>query len=247
MYTKEELAKLAGTDSYKGGHVGNSYYDTITLGKDGKFYLSFYSQEKDKREDPKALGKSVDITILKIRGKLTKWQDNAQVLTSVEYDAGATEIATTKGVMTEKQAKDLGAKKSLVVYAEYKGSLVKLTVSGGSLYNPDDEEDLRLYSYLQSFEGDDHSFMVQTKVKAKEVEYEFDGESKTTYHMTFAKGKESDLKLVGTILTELTENLPDNDARDLKYLGWTKKAEEQYDGTSGPVAKDAVDDGEEPF
>lgn len=243
--TPEQLAAMAGTNAYKGGHVGGSYYDTITLGKDGKFYLSFYSQPKDKREDPKALGKSVDITILKIRGKLTKWQDNAQVLTSVEYDAGATEIATTKGVMTEKAAKDLGAKKSLVVYAEYKGSLVKLTVSGGSLYNPDDEEDLRLYSYLQSFEGDDHSFMVQTKVKAKEVDYEFDGESKTTYHMTFAKGKESDLEVVGTILTGLVESLPDNDARDLKFLGWTKKADEQYEGTAGPVAVDSDED--EPF
>jgi len=40
----EELAQMSGTNAYKGGHVGGSYYDTITLGKDGKFYLSFYSQ-----------------------------------------------------------------------------------------------------------------------------------------------------------------------------------------------------------
>lgn len=243
--TPEQLAQMAGTNAYKGGHVGGSYYDTLTLGKDGKFYLSFYSQKKEEREDPKALSGSVDLTILKIRGKLTKWQDNAKVLESVEYDAGTTEIATNKGIMSEKEAKDFGAKKSLVVYADYKGSLVKLTVSGGSLYNPDDEEDLRLYSYLQSFEGDDHTFMVQTKVKAKEVEYEFDGESKTTYHMTFAKGKASDLRVVGELLTSLTESLPENDARDLKFIGWTKKAEEQYEGTE--VKTETEDGEEEPF
>lgn len=245
--TPEQLAAMAGTNAYKGGHVGGSYYDTISLAKDGKFYLSFYSQPKDKREDPKVLGNSVKLTIVKVRSKLTKWQDNAQVLTSVEYDAGAETIATTKGMMTEKEAKELGAKKSLILYAEYKGTLVKLTVSGGSLYNPDDEDDLRLYSYLQSFEGDDHIFMVETTVKAKEVAYEFDGEDKTTYHMTFSAGKKSDLELVGTVLKELTENLPENDARDLKFLGHTKKAEEQYAGTGGTVPAGALDDGDAPF
>lgn len=247
MYTPEELAALAGTNAYKGGHVGGSYYDTITLGKDGKFYLSYYSQPKDKREDPVAIGSKLNLTIVKVRSKLTKWQNNAKELESVEYDAGATKIATTKGDLTEKEAKEMGAKKSLVLYAEFKGSLVKLTVSGGSLYNPDDEDDLRLYSYLQSFEGDDHIFMVETTVKAKEVAYEFDGENKTTYHMTFAKGKKSDLALVGTTLTTLTESLPDNDARDLKFLGFTKKPDAEYEGTGGVVPAGALDDGEEPF
>jgi len=244
----EQLAQMAGTNAYKGGHVGGSYYDTITLGKDGKFYLSYYSQPKDKREDPIAIGSKLNITIVKIRSKLTKWQDNAKVLESVEYDAGATAIATTKGNMTEKEAKDLGAKKSLVVYAEYKGSLVKLTVSGGSLYNPDDEEDLRLYSYLQSFEGDDHIFMAETTVKAKEFAYEFNGEDKTTYHMTFAKGKKSDLALVGTTLTTLTESLPDNDARDFMFLGFTKKADEQYAGKKMPdYPEDEINPDDVPF
>ena len=242
--TKEELAQMAGTNAYKGGHVGGSYYDTITLGKDGKFYLSYYSQPKDKREDPIVIKGSVKMAIIKVRSKLTKWQDNAKVLESVEYDAGATEIATTKGNLSEKEAKDLGAKKSLVLYGVYKGSLVKLTVSGGSLYNPDDEDDLRLYSYLQSFEGDDHIFMFETEVKAKEVEYEYNGEDKTTYHMTFAKGKESNLEEVGECLKSLTESLPENDARDLKFLGYTKKADEQYEGTGGTVPKGALDDEE---
>jgi hypothetical protein len=243
----EQLAAMAGTNAYKGGHVGGSFYDTITLGKDGKFYLSYYSQPKDEREDPIAIGASLKLTIVKVRSKLTVWEKSVKVLESVEYDAGATAIATTKGNMTEKEAKDFGASKSLVIYAEYKGSLVKLTVSGGSLYNPDDEEDLRLYSYLQSFEGDDHIFMAETTVKAKEVEYtdRKTGEEKTAYHMTFAKGKKSDLALVGTTLTTLTESLPDNDARDLKFLGYEKKAEEQYEGTT-PATNEA-EESDEPF
>lgn len=243
MMTPEQLAAMAGTNAYKGGHVGGSYYDTITLGKDGKFYLSHYSQPKDKREDPEMIGSKVNITILKIRSKLVQWQDNAKVLESVEYDAGADLIDTSKGRMTEKEAKEAGAKKSLVVYANYKDNLVKLTVTGGSLYNPDDEEDLRLYSYLQSFEGDDHTFMVETTVKAKEVEYEYNGEDKKTYHMTFAKGKASDLETVGTLLTKLVNELPDNDLRDTKFIGMTKKAEAQYDGTETPV----LEDDETPF
>lgn len=241
----DQLAQLAGTNAYKGGHVGGSQYDTITLGKDGKFYLAFYSQPKDKREDPIMIGSKVILTILKIRSKFTKWQDNAKVLESVEYDAGAQLIETTKGQLTEKELKEQGAKKALVVYAKYKDSLVKLTVSGGSLYNPDDTEDLRLYSYLQSFEGDDHTFMFETTVKAKEVDYEFDGETKTTYHMTFAKGKESDLEAVGALLTKLVAELPENDASALKFLGYTKKAEASYEGTDTPATE--LTDEDSPF
>lgn len=247
--TPEQLAQMAGTNAFKGGHVGGSYYDTITLGKDGKFYLSHYSQPKDKREDPEMIGSKVAITILKIRSKLVKWQDNAKVLESVEYDAGAELVDTSKGKMTEKEAKELGAKKSLVVYGKYNDGLVKLTVTGGSLYNPDDEEDLRLYSYLQSFEGDDHTFMVETTVKAKKVEYEFDGETKTTYHMTFAKGKASDLEAVGALLTQLVAELPDNDLRDIKFIGMTKKADAEYEGkTKVPdYPEDEIDPEDVPF
>lgn len=221
---QEQLAAMAGTNAYKGGHVGGSYHDVITLGKDGKFYLAHYSQPKDKREDPEVLGSKVSLTILKIRSKFTKWENNTKVIESLEFDAGAETIQTSNGTRTEKALKEFGAKKALVIYAKYKDGLVKLTVSGGSLYNPDDTEDLRLYSYLQSFEGDDHSFMFETTVKAKEVDYEFGGESKTTYHMTFAKGKASDLEAVGTLLTQLVSELPENDARDLKFLGNPPKA-----------------------
>lgn len=244
----EQLAQLAGTNAYKGGHVGGSQYDTITLGKDGKFYLAYYSQPKDKREDPIVIGSKVSLTILKIRSKFTKWQDNAKVLESVEYDAGAQLIETTKGQLTEKELKEQGAKKALVVYAKHKDSLVKLTVSGGSLYNPDDTEDLRLYSYLQSFEGDDHTFMFETIVKAKEVDYEFDGETKTTYHMTFAKGKASDLEAVGALLTKLVVDLPENDASALKFLGYTKKAEASYEGSKAPdYPEDEINPNDTPF
>lgn len=223
----EQIAQLAGTDAYKGGHVGGSYYDTVTLGKDGKFYLAFYSQEKDKRPDPFCLGESFDFTILKVRSKLIQWENSKKVLESVEYDAETAKIATTAGDLTEKEAKERGAKVSKVLYGTRDGKLVKLTVSGGSLYNPDDEVDLRLYNYLQSFEGDDHSFMYTTTVKAKAVEYTHEGETKSSYHMTFHKGKPSDMQAVGTSLTALVEELADCDARDLKFLGFdnTKKTE----------------------
>lgn len=220
--TPEQIAALSGSNAYKGGHLGGGYYDTITLGKDGKFYLSHYSQKKDERPDPTNLGDTFAVTFIKMRGKLTRWENSTKTLESVEYDAGTDPISTTAGDISEKVAKEMGAKKSLIVYGLLDEKIVKMTVSGGSLYNPDDTEDLRLYSYLQSFEGDDHSFMVETVVTAKEVEYSYDGEDKKTYHMTFAKGAPNDTKalaVVGEKLTQLVEELIDNDARDLKFLG----------------------------
>ena len=238
----EQIAALAGTNAFKGGHVGGSYHDVITLGKDGKFYLSHYSQPKDKREDPEVLGNSVTLTILKIRSKFIKWQDNVKVLESLEYDAGTETIETSNGRRTEKELKEFGAKKALVIYAKYKDGVVKLMVSGGSLYNPDDTEDLRLYSYLQSFEGDDHSFMVETTVKAKDVKYTYNDEEKNTFHMTFAKGKASELEAVGLMLSQLVAELPDCDARDLKFLGSAPKA-----ATTGDSTGEEVNAEEDPF
>lgn len=217
--TPEQIAQMAGTNAYKGSPVGGGYYDTITLGKDGKFYLAFYSQEKDKRPDPQTLGESFDFTILKVRSKLIQWENSTKVLESVEYDAGTDRIATSAGDMTEKEAKGRGAKVSKVLYGLKDNKVVKVTVTGGSLYNPDDEVDLRLFTYLQSFEEDDHSFMYTTTVKAKEVEYIKDNETKTNYQMTFKKGAATDLQVVGKSLTTLMEELPENDARDLKFLG----------------------------
>ena len=248
----EQLAVMAGTNAYKGGHVGGSQYDTITLGKDGKFYLAYYSQPKDQREDPIVLGTEFTFTILKIRQKFIYWKDNTKVLESVEYDAGADLIDTNKGKMTEKDAKcidgftdeekpkPIGAKVSRVIYAKYKDGIVKLQVTGGSLYNPDDTENLRLLNYLQSFEGDDHVFMFETTVKTLEHEYEYNDEDKKTYHMTFAQGKASDLEAVGALLTKLVVELPENDASALKWLNSTPKATTTSTG-------ETVDDESEPF
>ena len=258
----EQIEQLAGTNAYKGGHVGNSQYDTITLGKDGKFYLAYYSQPKDQREDPIVIGSKVSLTILKIRQKFIYWKDNTKVLESVEYDAGADLIDTNKGKMTEKDAKcidgftdeekpkPIGAKVSRVIYAKYKDGIVKLQVTGGSLYNPDDTENLRLLNYLQSFEGDDHVFMYETTVKAKEVEYKNreTGKTETTYHMTFTKDKASDLEAVGVLLTKLVAELPENDASALKFLGYTKKAEASYDGSKAPdYPEDEINPEDIPF
>ena len=125
---------------------------------------------------------------------------------------------------------------------------MKLQVTGGSLYNPDDTENLRLLNYLQSFEGDDHCFMVETSVKAKEIDYSYSGEDKTTYHMTFSKGKESDLEAVGVLLTKLVAELPENDASALKFLGYTKKAEASYEGSKAPdYPEDEINPEDVPF
>lgn len=220
-YSKEELAKMSGSKEQGGAPIGGVYYNTITLGKDGKFYISFYSQPKDTRKDPDMLGSEVTLPIIKIRRKINKWQDKVNVLESTEYDAGTELIHTTAGDITEKEAKGMGGKVSLVVYAIKDDELVKFTVSGGSLYNPNDEDDMRLYGYLQSFGDDEHIFMFDTIIGAKENTYiDKDGIEAVNYQMTFKRGKTlKSLELIGTKLAELIKQIEENDARDLRFLG----------------------------
>lgn len=228
-YTKEDLAALSGDKEQGGSAVGGNYFDTLTLGKDGKYYISYYSQPKDERQDPDVLGETVKLVMMKIRRKISKWVDKTNVLESVEYDAGTERVSTTAGDISEKEAKAQGGKVALVVYAILKGETVKFTVSGGSLYNPKDEENMRLYSYLNSFADDEHTFMFETVLGAVENKYtDEDGFETTNYQMTFKRGKElKSLEEVGTKLTELAEQLPENDARDLKFLGKNGSKAEQ--------------------
>lgn len=221
MYTKEQLDALSGVKEYTQAPVGGAYYDAITLGKDGKFYLAHYSQPKASREDPKCLDGAFEMTIVKIRRKLTAWVNGTKNLESVEYDAGATEVLTTNGMMTEAKAKSFGASVALVVYGIYDGKIVKLQVTGGSLYNPEDTQHLRLYSYLQSYSDAESVYDYATIVGAKQNRYtDGAGISRENYQMVFKRSeKASDLEVVGATLTELAKQLPENDARDAKFLG----------------------------
>jgi hypothetical protein len=244
-YTKQELDALSGAKAYQSQPVGGQYYDTITLGKDGKFYLAHYSQPKDKREDAKSLDGAFTITIVKIRRKLTAWENNEKTLESVEYDAGATNILTTAGMMTEKDAKARGAKVGLVVYGLYNGKLVKMPVTGGSLYNPDDTTHLRLYSYLQSFDESESVYDSETIVGAKENSYtDGAGVARSNYQMVFKRGdKTADIEVVGGALTQLATDLPENDARDAKFLGSSKPksaADKVYDALDAPINPEDV-------
>jgi hypothetical protein len=89
--------------------------------------------------------------------------------------------------------------------------------------------------------------MYETTVKAKEVEYKNreTGKTETTYHMTFAKDKASDLEAVGVLLTKLVAELPENDILSLKFLGYTKTANEEYDGTKTVTTE--TEEEQEPF
>jgi hypothetical protein len=224
MYTKEELDALSGAGAYRSSPVGGGYYDTITLGKDGKFYLAHYSQDKAERQDPTTLGDTFTCTVLKIRRKCVMWINGRKEMESVEYDAEATDVHTTYGPMTEAQAKTRGAKVELHVYMLIDGNITKMQVMGGSLYNPDDTTDMRLYTYLQSLEEGELA-TITTVVGAKENRYTHEGVEKTNYQMTFKRGTElTDLTPVGDALTRLVAELPENDARDAKWLGRSSTA-----------------------
>jgi hypothetical protein len=234
MYTKQQLDALSGAKDYAQTPLGGAYYDTITLGKDGKFYIAHYSQPKDTREDPKCLEGAFEMTIVKIRRKMTAWVNGTKNLESVEYDAGATEVLTTNGMMSEAQAKSFGASVSLVVYGIYNGKTVKMQVSGGSLYNPEDTQHLRLYTYLQSYSDTESVYDYATIVGAKLNHYtDGAGIARDNYQMVFKRSdKASDLEAVGATLTELATQLPENDARDARFLGRSTTQAPQADATA---------------
>jgi hypothetical protein len=254
MYTKEQLDALSGAKAYQNQQVGGAYYDTITLGKDGKFYLAHYSQPKAEREDPSSLDGAFTMTIVKIRRKLTAWMDSEKTLESVEYDAGATNILTTAGMMTEKDAKAQGAKVALVVYGLYKGNLVKMQVTGGSLYNSDDTTHLRLYSYLQSFDESESVYDAETIVGAKTMTWDSGKKDEegnailnTSYNMVFKRGdKIADLEVVGGALTQLATDLPENDNRDARFLGGSKPKSE-VDKQFDEIGTEPIDPNSVPF
>lgn len=244
-YTPSQLAAMSGEATYKQAPTGGNYFDTITLAKDGKLYVSYYSQPKDERKDPDELATPVVGTIIKIRRTLIAFENGRPSLKSVEYDADADRILTTKGELTEKEAKDMGAKVQLVLYVLYNNQITKLQVSGGSLYNPNDEQDMRLYTYLQSFEEDDHSFMHETHIATKPNTYtDSEGFDKTSYQLTFKRGtKHDNLDAVGAAMERLNAELPECDERDKKFLNYTPKAD-----TTAPVEYPAgTEDSDEPF
>jgi len=247
-YDPAALAAITGENAYKSAPVGGQYFNAVSLGKDGKYYVTYYSQPKDQREDQKMLPSPFKATILKIRRKLSRWikEQHTFDLKSVEYDAGATTIPTTLGDMTEKDAKAQGASVQLVLYILVGGRIVKADVSGGSLYNPNDTEDLRLYSYLQSFENEDeHTFMYETLIGSK-LGTNRDGTPSQYYDMTFRRGAlHTSLDEVGAAITSLPDILAENDARDLKYLGATKpksEVDKQFDEIGKGPATANLDD-----
>ncbi len=225
-YTAEQLRALSGQEDYASAPVGGSYYDALAMGKDGNFYLTHYSAPKSERPDPTALGTSVTVPVLKMRRQFQRWSDadNAYDIKSVEYDASTPTVATTHGDMSEKQAKAQGAKVSIILYVLVNGKIAKLKVSGSSLYNPEDTENLRLYTYLQSFDEGETLATFETNIKSVTRTYtNKEGVEASTVDMAFSRGKEvADLTAIGDALTAITTALPENDARDLKYLGSSK-------------------------
>lgn len=232
-YTKEQLDALSGDTNYKQSPVGGVYYDTITLGKDGKYYVNFYSQPKDKRSDPSVIGDTFIATILKIRRKLIQWDDNTKVLESVEYDTDSDAIYTTQGVMSEKEAKALGAKVDVVLYLLTEQGIRKYTVPRNSLFS--DTADDTYYGYIQSFDRDsgERSYMFETVFGTKQTAYkDRKGQDATGIQTTFKRGAEHvSLDEVGKEITSLPEILAENDARDKKWLGSNKPTTQ----TSTPI------------
>lgn len=241
-YDPAALADITGENNYKNMPVGGMYYDTVTLGKDGKYYINFYSQPKDKRQDPQSLGGEFVGTIIKIRRKLIQWDNGTKVLESVEYDKESDTIQTTNGFMSEKEAKKLGAKVDIVLYVLTKQGIVKYTVPRNALFSDESPEDA-YYGYIQSFDRDngEHTYQFETIFGTKDSTYvNRNGEQVTSPRGTFKRGAlHTSLDDVGAAIMSLPEILAENDARDLKWLGSTKKhaseVDQQFEGTSKPV------------
>lgn len=242
-----DLAAYAGDEEYKGLPVTTNM-DELKLGTDGKFYVTHYSGEKTDGAWPiDDMGESVEVVVLKVRRKIEKWDNHEMVVASHEYSSrtAKVKVAVKNGdeveeyEMTEKEAKEkYGAKVPIILYVMVvsTGTVVKLKVTGQSLYNPDDTESLRLYSYLQTFEGEQHSFMFVTKLVAKVSGASEDG--KPYYNITFVRGDELDverLNRVGGLIVGLKTTLDEADKVAAKRSPIYKKKDKE--DWSAPVKK----------
>lgn len=246
MVDTATMALLSGETEYKNKSVRMSF-DELKLNKEGDFLLTKYTQQKDgdglfPQENK---GEQADIIVLKLRRRMVEFNmAGGFERGSNEYNTAAQEVVLSTGERgTEKELKKTfpNMKVQIIIYALLDGEVVKIPVSGSSLYTDDPEKPMRLYNYLQSFNDGEHVFEYITHMTVSSEEYDTGKEKKLYYAIGFRRGEKLPQALFENAGNKLTDLVGDLDDFDKKYgasFPMKKEKEDQMKKVEYPEAED---------
>lgn len=163
---KQRAPKLTLNEIIINGEKGVFKYRDVKGGQD----------PETKRYNEFEIGEKIEVTFLKIRRKLMQHIEDARPYVTNEHNSKTDYVAlfgveggTRRGTAAELRDEFEGLRTVQVVYALYKGELVRLFVKGASLGSKAKEKtgEHDFYSYVASFkdEGrDDHFYEVITEL-----------------------------------------------------------------------------------
>jgi len=208
--SKEEIKKITGQQ----GAERTPFYklNEVTMsGDDGSFRLRELLADKNAegRYNIEQLGNELSGVILKMRWKLSKYEEDSQSLSTTEYDNKNTDIVTVfpskeKGkavVMKEKYA--LSTQRVVYLYLPAKQQIVRLIVKASALTGTNNPgKELGLFEYVDTFNNDTNSLLNEYITVCKGVHRpDPKGNKRKDYFaMSFSLGRKlTDSELVKTL------------------------------------------------
>lgn len=203
---KAKMAAMSGEGNYKGGGAFLTFDEVKLAGTSGVYVMTEFTGQKTEEGYPKTnLGGNLSVIFLKIRRQMFEFQDRVLVFKTNEFDAKTEEVMATDGTFgTEEEYKKKRpeAKTHIIIYAflPKKDALVRIPVSGSSLYSEDTDRCLRFYNYLQTFK-DRHTFEFFAELGSTEEV----GRENPYFAMSFARGKELTIKQLEMVSSKMEE------------------------------------------
>lgn len=170
------------------GKKGTYFYEDVKAGlieKDGK-----------KTYGKTDIGNEIKITFLKIRRRLYQFRKDEKALTTNEHNHIGCRVSlfgndkVENGIASELREKYPQLRTQQIIYALYRGELVRLIIKGASLGSkskPKDVDDF--YSYISKFSGKDEHFYEYNTILSVGEE---NGDLGEYYVMHFTRGNKLD-------------------------------------------------------
>lgn len=214
----QDIANMTGESHYKKPKLLK--LDSLKLnGETGRFKITRLTQPKgeDGRYKVEEIESPVNVVFLKVRRRLIEADRDGLAMQTAEHN---TPNDTTmlfkrnekseKGVARALREQYGNLRTEQIVYARYKGEVVRLHVKGASLGSDrKDPTTTDFYSYLQSFAEGDHWFTTMTRLAAVE-----EGDQKRYWCIDFQRGEaltDDQVEEVKKQLREVHENCTEFD------------------------------------
>lgn len=206
--TPEEIAQMTGEAQYRKPQLLK--INSLKLnGETGKFVLTHLTEPKgeDGRYVKEEIDGSVELVFLKIRRRLIEASRDGIVRSTSEHNTpnDVVVLFNQKDNTTEKApAREIRDKYEVlrteqIVYARFRGQVVRLSVKGASLGSADkSKEKMDFYKYLTSFQEDAHFYEYKTRLDAIE-----EGETRKYYCINFARGEKLTDEQLGKVYEDI--------------------------------------------